>query len=402
MGFLIRKQKGLIFTGIARLGIIMFIMAFAFALIDTIWAVYLYEFVKNNAYVGFISAFLTLVSFFSFFFTIPLVEKSNKTKLLNLSLFLFGISYLLFAFNSNFYFVIVLAFIVTILHTLRITSFGIILKDKSSEKQLSRNEGLMYTFMNTSWLIGPLIAGLLSEKYGIPIIFLLSAVFIFISLFLLKISKINDNNIKKKVDNNLIKNFFDFFKDKNRTLAYILGGGVNFWWSLIYLFTPLYIINNGLEIEWIGYFLFAIAVPLILLEYVFSKIAGKSGFKKMFKIGFLIPSIFAIACFFINSPYIVLLVLVLSSVGLAMLEGTTEAYFFDVLKNKKAELRFYGPYNTTIDVNHFIGRIIASVILLFLPFKFVFLFFGVMMFVFFLISFKVKNVVEKRRDGKKN
>ena len=180
-----------------------------------------------------------------------------------------------------------------------------------------------------------------------------------------------------------------------------MGGGVNFWWSLIYLFVPLYIIRSGLHVKWVGYFLFAVAIPLILFQYKFSKMAGKIGFKKLFKIGFFIPFFFALLCFFVGNIYFVLLFLVLASLGLAILEPTTEAYFFDILKGKQS-LRFYGPYNTSIDVNHFVGRIISAVLLLFLPFKFVFLFFSVAMFFFFLVSFKTRAIIEKRRDGKKN
>ena len=57
----------------------------------------------------------------------------------------------------------------------------------------------------------------------------------------------------------------------------------------------------------------------------------------------------------------------------------------------------YGPYNTAIDTGSFIGKIFPSLMLIFLPFKFVFLLFGVFMFLLFLISFKTKNVVELRK-----
>ena len=88
--------------------------------------------------------------------------------------------------------------------------------------------------------------------------------------------------------------------------------------------------------------------------------------------------------------------LVLAGVGMAMVEPTTEAYFFDVLKGKE-ELRFYGPYNTAIDVNYFIAEIIAATILIFLPFKFLFILFGLFMLILFLLSFKIKNIIEGKR-----
>ena len=158
---------------------------------------------------------------------------------------------------------------------------------------------------------------------------------------------------------------------------------------------PLLIIKT-LHVAWVGYFLFAIAVPTILFPYYFGSLAGKIGFRKIFSIGFLIPCFFALLCFFTTNIYLIMAFLVLASVGLSMLESTTEAYFFDVLKGKQ-DLRFYGPYNTTIDVNHFIGRILSSIILIFLPFKFIFLFFSLSMFVFFLFSLKAKKIIESKK-----
>lgn len=400
MSFVLRRQGGMVITKMAKLAVVLFVLSIAFSFTDTIWAVYLDSFVHNISIVGFISAFLTLVSFASFFFITTLIEKSSKTKLFSLSLFLFFISYLLFAINTNFYFVVLIAVVVTVLHTLRITSFGILVKEDSGKRQLSRNEGLMYTFMNFAWLIGPLIAGIISEKYGVSLIFVLSAVFILASLLFFRISKIKDPGIKEREHPNVLRNFKDFFKDKDRRLAYILGGGVNFWWSLIYIFIPVFIIENGLHIKWVGYFLFAVAIPLIVFSYYFSKLAGKVGFRKIFRIGFLIPCLIAILCFFVGNIYLVLLALAFASIGLSMLEATTESYFFDVLKRKE-ELRFYGPYNTTIDVNHFVSRLFPSLLLLFFPFKFIFLLYGLVMFIFFLFSFRVKNIVEKNRGKKR-
>src|SRR3989338_1156567 len=396
MGFLIKKQKGVIFTGIAKLSVVTLISSLAFAFTDTIWAVYLKDFLVSDSKVGFFSAFLTLISFISFFLIIPLIERSNKSKLYSSSLLLIAISFFLFSINKKFLFFVFLAIFVSVLQTIRITSFGIIVEDKSSKKRLSRNEGIMYSFTNFAWVIGPLIAGTISSFYGINSVFILSSVVLIFSYVFFRKTHIIDNKKSKKIDSNLLKNFKDFFKSKDRLIAYVLGGGVNYWWSLIYLFIPLFIIENGLGIEWIGYFFFAIAIPTTILPYKFGKLAGRIGFKKMFRIGFFIPFLLALICFFVGNVYIVLALLILAIVGLAMLESTTEAYFFDILKGKE-DLRFYGPYNTTIDANHFVGRAISAVILLFLPFKFLFLFFSLSMFICFVISSKTRNIVEMRR-----
>jgi MFS family permease len=400
MGFLIRKQRGTIsFTGIARLSIISFIVSIAYAIVDTIWAVYLEGIFHNISLVSFISAFLTVIAFFSYFFFIPIIEKYSKSKLYMLSLIFIGITYIAFALSRSLFIFFVAAISLTIFTTLRINSFGIIVRDKSHRKNLSRNEGLLYTFFNAAWVVGPLISGFVSEQYGINFVFMLSSVFILLGLFLFKISGIRNANIKKKTNENIIKNFFAFFKSRDRFLAYVIGGGVNFWFILIYLYMPLYILQSGLTEIWIGYFLFAAAIPTILLEFPMAKLAGRVGFKRIFKTGFLILAFSSIACFFVGNIYIIMAILVFAAIGISMIEPTTEAYFFDILKTKSEESRYYGPYNTTIDVNNFVGKMLAGVILIFLPLKFIFIFFSIFMFAYFVVSCRIKDVQEWRRNN---
>ncbi len=397
MGILVRKQKGdYTFTRIGKLSIVGLIVSFAAAYISTIWAVYMDSFIQNIALVGILSSALTIISFFAYFFIIPLIEKGDKGKIYSYSLILFIITYILFAINHNFYIFLALAVAMTIILAVRMTSFGILVRDNSKNKEVSVNEGIVYTFMNIAYVVGPLVAGFIAASFGLSWVFVLSALFLLFGLIIFKTTGIKDTEGKKKVDKNVLKNFIDFFRDKKRVMAYVFGGGVNLWWSLIYLFIPLMIIRSHLGEVWVGYFLFAVAVPLILFAYVFSKWTAKHGFKKMFKAGYFLVAILAFACFFVSNIYIILGLLVLASVGMAMLESTTEAYFFDILKGKE-KYRFYGPYNTAIDAGSLVGKLLGSILLIFLPFKFIFIFFGIFMFGLFLLSYKTKKIIESDR-----
>jgi MFS family permease len=133
-------------------------------------------------------------------------------------------------------------------------------------------------------------------------------------------------------------------------------------------------------------------IPLILFTYPFGKLAGKIGFKKIFLTGYLILGLSAILCFFINNLFIILGVLVLASTGAAMVESTTESYFFDISGRRKD--KFYGIYNTTIDINHAIATFIGAIILYLASFKFLYLFFGIIMVLISLLSLKIKNIIE--------
>jgi len=397
-----RKHHGsYAFTGIAKLSIVALLVSLSNAAIISIWAIYIDGFVHSTVLVGFISAFLTVVSFVSYFFFVPVIERFDKGKLFIYSLLGLLVLYPIFAFVKSLYLFLALALIATSVLTLRVTSFGILVKDASRKRDLSKNEGLKYTFTNIAFVLAPLIAAYALGRGNVSLVFYLASAFSFVGLLVFWQSKIKEAGVKKNVDKSVVKNFFSFFKSRDRLIAYVLGGGVNLWWVLIYLFMPLYIIRNGLSAVWVGYFLFAVAVPLILLEYGFSKMAGKKGFRKMFIIGFLTVAILAVSSFFVSNIFVIFGLLIGASFGMAMLEPTTEAYFFDILKGKE-EYRYYGPYNTTATLNDFIGKILGALLLIFLPFKFVFLLFGGLMFLMFLVSFKTKGVVEGRRAVKDN
>lgn len=395
MGVLLKKGFGFNLNGMARLAVVAFVASFASALVNTVWALYIDSFVDSEVIVGMVSAFLTLVAFSSYFVFIPLIEKNDKAKIFAYSI-LFAIPfYALLAFTKNFILFLSLAFFITILFTLRITSFGILVKDRSHKGQLATNEGFMYTFMNLSWVIAPLIAGYIASVSGISFVFLLTAFILLFALFIFKIIHIKDGHVKKNLDTNIKKNFFDFFKDRERLYAYILGSGSIMWFTLIYLFMPLFIIRQGLDKLWVGYFLFAISIPLIFTEYKFSKMASKLGFRKLFITGFIFVAIVSFVTFFVSNIYFILSLLVLASFGMAMVEPTSEAYFFDILKKGDAS-RFYGPYNTRVDVGGLITRVLATVSLLFLPFKFLFILFGIFMLIMAFFSFKMNDFIEKK------
>jgi len=383
---------------IEKLGTVRFLSSMAFALVATIWAVYLESFLHNESYVGFLISFFSVISFISYFLIIPLLERKKKTNLFLWTLILYTISYTLFSFLQNIISIIILGIIISFIVSLRVTSFGILIRNKSKNRDVSKNEGFVYALTNVAWLLGPLMAGFISSRYGINTVFIFAALFTLISFLLLRFFHVGDKVISKRVDTNLFKVFKDFFSRRERVIAYILSGGVNFWWAFIYIYIAIYVIKEGLGALTIGYFLALVTVPLILSEYYFGKLASKIGFKKVFSVGYLILAVAAFLSFFISNIYLILLVLILASFGAAMLESTTESYFLDLISKRERE-KYYSIYNTTIDLNYFVANILVAIMLLFLPFKSIFILFGIAMLCFSLLSSKIKNVVEKRRKN---
>jgi len=91
-----------------------------------------------------------------------------------------------------------------------------------------------------------------------------------------------------------------------------------------------------------------------------------------------------------------MVLLILASVAVAMVEPTTEAYFFDIITKKQRD-KFYSQHNTAIDVGNIIATFFSAVILLFLPFNFIFILFCAITLGLALLSLKIKNIVEGKK-----
>jgi len=368
------------------------LLATSAAVISTIWSLYINSFVNNMPLVGIIDGFLTIIMIFSLLFLTPVIERYPESKIFMFCIFWTLISYILLYFTNSFFVFLVVAALLMITKALRVESFGILIRDSTRISKIGKTEGLKYSFSNIGWVIGPLLGGLIAAKFGIKPIFLVSALFLIFVLFILIKFKIKDTNHYTKNPATLrgsLKNVKDFFSNKKFIKIYSIAGGMSFYWSILYIYLPLFIVDKGLPVSWVGLFLFGISLPLIFLEYPVGKIADKTGFKIFFVLGYGILALFSLIAFFAQSIYSLILILVIGSIGAAFLEGNRESHFFKTIK-KSEEEKFYGPYMTTTAVFYSLGGFVGAAVISILPRNYIFLMLSLAMLAAFLVSLTVK------------
>ncbi len=389
MSILIKRDKAIVVgKGVNALVYINFFLALAASIVNVVWVLIINGFVNSTVKTGIISGFFSFISFLCFFFFVPLIEKSDKRNLFAYSLIFTFFLFLFFSLNRNFYMFIFLGVLLVASYAIRANASGILLKDNSKKKELAKNEGLIYTFLNLGWIIGPLIGAYIASKYSVYSVFIASSLFIFVALFVFSFSKFKEDRVRLVEHKDVFRNLLNYFRNKKRIIAYIIGGSATGWWILIYLFMPLFIINSGFGAKTIGLFLFLITIPLILLEYRFGKLTQRYGYRKMFLIGSLIVFVFSVLSFFTVNIYYIFSFLILASFGMALLEPTSDAYFLSIISRKEID-RFLGPYNTSKEIFQIIGKFLPSLALLFLPFKSVFLIFALFTLMVFLASLHI-------------
>lgn len=383
-----RRRKS--FKKTTKLSVSRLILALGFAGIDTIWSLYMNSFGLKDSTIGFISAILVILTLLFSFYSTIILEKINEVKILFLSLFVLIGSYLLAAYVPSLPFFIFISVIITLAHVIRMLSFDIMFRDESPDEELNENEGLLYTLANVGWLIGPLIAGYVMSLYDLSTVFLSSAILVIIGTYIIKRSDIKaKEKIRETVDLNIAENLKSYFSSMKLILPYIMVIGIEIWWALIYIYMPLFIINEGLNATYVGLFLAAVIIPLVLFEFEVGKYSQKYGFRKFFVIGFGLLFIFSILSFLSNNIYLTLILLILASIAMALIEPIEDSYFFRQVTSNEEE-KFYPIFNTAGDLGSFIGRISIAGILVFLPQNFAFLVVGIFMGAITLISLKIK------------
>lgn len=391
-----RHVRHMLVSKVTGLMIVFLLLSFALAFVEAIWSLYLYTFIENMALLGVVSAVLAFFAFVMYFVLIPFFETQTPTKSFLASLIIYGVVYLLFAINRNFVVFIFLSIIITLARVLKVNSVGLIIRNVSSSKTIGKTEGIMYNITNIAWFVGPLVAGLLGERYGLNIVFYLASFFVFMAGISFILFRMTSKMPKvEEIDSNLWKNAKDFFSNKHILKAYAFKGGVGMFLSTLYIFMPVYIVQSGLGIQWVGYFLFAIVAPLVAFEFFLCQKVELYGYKNYFMIGFAALSIIAFITGFFSNIFIVMGLLVLANVFLAFIEPTAEAYFFRITK-KKEEGKYYGPFCTSTNLFGTVSRLLSAGVLLLLPFHWIFFLLGAEMVVFFFIAVSIKKVVKRK------
>lgn len=374
-----------------ELAIIYFIIGIGLAALDTVWALYFNNFGLSESTIGFISAGTVALCLIFSFFSTPIMQKYDKIKIIILSLISNIVCYVLIFIYHNVILFVILSIIISIAYVFRINSYDIIFRDNTETKNLNKQEGLYYSLMNLSWLIGPLIGGFVLLKFNIQSVFLFAAISTTLSLIIFMSLKLKPIDKKiKTYDINLIKNIKDYFKDKKRIYPYLMSSGIYAWFALIYIYVPLFILNKGVSEYYFGIFFAAVCIPPLISEYVVGKLSEKYGFKSFFILGYLGLFLSCIALFFINNVFVQIGILVFAGFFVACLEPLQDSFFFK-MTYKYEEEKYYPVYATATHIGNFLSKILIAGILLFFADNYAYLGISILFFCLALIATKIPN-----------
>lgn len=377
----ITKSKKLLFVKL--------FLSLGIASISTIWSLYMNSLGLSESAIGFISAAFVVITFATVLFITPILEYFKQTKIIITSIIFAAGAYILIGLFNSLTLFLIMGTIITIMVTIRRVCFSIIFRDNVKNKDLNKEEGFLYAISNIGWLLGPLIAGFFMIAYGIASVFFVAGGFFIITLILFLLIKLK--NIPKhrtEIHKNIFKNIKTFLKEKTIRLPYVMTIGIGIWWSLIYIYTPIFIIKNNLNPSTVGVFLACIVIPLILFETTVSKLSLKTGFRKFFIAGFLGVSIIVLIIFFVQNIIIQLVLLGIGNIFVSFVEPLQDTFFFKSTKQKDEE-KYYPLFKTSNEMGSFIGKAAIAGVLLFLPNNYAYLMVFVLMITITFFAMKI-------------
>lgn len=241
-------------------------------------------------------------------------------------------------------------------------SLDIILESYSTDKQSGRIRGLHLMIMNVGFLLGPLLSTHILEKYGFSALFFVSMLinmFIFI-IAILSLRKTSYDFRGQLTIKDLMKKIF-----VNRDLMniYAVAFYLEFFYALMTIYTPLYLLDRGLGWDQIGIIFTIMLLPFVLIEYPAGILADKKdGFeKKLIVAALCIMAVSTLSIFFIqgNHIWIWAAVLFVTRIGAALLELLRDSYFYKKIDGRDVDIISF--FRTARPVSYVVGAVVSAI-----------------------------------------
>lgn len=177
--------------------------------------------------------------------------------------------------------------------------------DYVTRNQLALNESRRMVYAGGAWLIGPFLGSWLwgQELYYMP--FILSICFATGMLLFFWRLRLGDNQIIRKNDQKPLKSVFKvvprYFSQKRLRIAYFITLSRAIFWSSLFIYGPIYVVEAGLPAWAAGVLLSGVSGLLLFSQYI-KKIADRFTTRRVITAGLVIAGIAQISLGILGEP----------------------------------------------------------------------------------------------------
>ncbi|NTU66558.1 MAG: MFS transporter [Candidatus Moranbacteria bacterium] len=248
-----------------------------------------------------------------------------------------------------------------------------VLESYSTDGESGRIRGKHLMILNIGFLLGPFISTRLLEQFSFQGVFIFLLFFNSL-MFIYTLIKLRGSNEKFEKEIRVRDVIRKVMKRKDLFHIYYISFALEFFYALMVIYTPIYLLDRGLDWNQIGLIFTAMLIPFVIVQYPAGVLADRKwGEKKMLAAAVFFMGIFTLLAFFIHSKSVLIWSLVLfgTRIGAALIEVLRDSYFYRLIDGEDVDLINF--FRTSMPIAFILGSVLSFLLLLFFPVKAVFI-----------------------------
>ena len=238
----------------------------------------------------------------------------------------------------------------------------------STDRKSGRIHGIYLTALNLGILLGPFASTQLLQYYGFRGVFLTllaiyCATFLFATFTLRAIPRATAT---KDISLRFLGG--TLFANANMRNIYWVALTLDFFYALMNIYTPLYLLEKGLSWGQIGFVFTVMLIPFVLIQYPVGFLADKKwGERELLFVAFVLMGVSALLMTGVDASHILLwsLILLLGRIGAALVEILRDSYFYKQVDG--ADVGLINLYRTSRSLAYVIAAIVGVAMLTVFP-----------------------------------
>lgn len=259
-----------------------------------------------------------------------------------------------------------------ILTVLSWIDIDILLESCSRDHKTGRIRGAYLTIMNAGYLVAPFFAGIMLNRYGFQPVFLTASILILVVWILcfFKLRHIDGSQVEGVDFMSLIRKLSG---RKNVLRIYYVSFLLEFFYALMIIYTPLYLLELGFSWADIGKIFTVMLLPFVLFQYPAGYLADKKYEERdMIIFSLVVMALSTLAIFFFPSKSLVFWALILfcTRIGASLIEILRDSYFYKRIDCRDVDIINF--FRSVRPMAYIIGLLVATPIVYYLHIRFVF------------------------------
>ncbi len=258
---------------------------------------------------------------------------------------------------------------------------------------IGKTRGIYLTITNLAWVLSPMASSFLITAGGYRTIYLIAFMATIVMAFglLLSVTTFTDALYKKTP----LTEAFKYLKANKHMFAIsFINFLLQFFYAWMVVYTPMYLIEQlGFGWDSIGIIFTIMLTPFILFGLPTGILIDKYHIRKrtLLIIGFIIMILSTVVIAFITTKSIAIWagILFLTRTGAALVETSAEIYFFTHIKEEDAFM--LGIFRDMTPVAYIVAPLIATILLAFMPFHYLFIALGIILVLGIYYTTKLKH-----------